>query len=146
MKKLTISFLLILFTATFLPFQAQSADAHDKLKAEINKMVENVESAETAAEKREILNTSFDNLITTFNRVEAMERVPESDKEALADFKTSIQEKKDELNGDNGYEKVPDSELNDFAQFVQQDIEQADRFITISITTALLIVLILLLL
>lgn len=145
MKKLTISFLLLLFTATFIPVQAQSTDAHDKLKAEINNMVESVEEAETAVEKREILNTSFDNLITTFNRVQSMERVPESDKKALADFKDNIQERKDELNGTNGYEKVPDSELNDFAQFVQQDLEQADKFITISVTTALLIILILLL-
>ncbi len=145
MKKLTLSLLVLLFTATLLPLQAQSTDAHDKLKAEINKMVENVEDAETAAEKREILNTSFDNLITTFDQVQSMERVPESDKKALADFKNNIQEKKNELNGMNGYEKVPASQLNDFAQFVQQDIEQADRIITISVTTALLIILILLL-
>lgn len=145
MKKLIISFLFLLFTATVVPLQAQSSNAHDKLKSEINNMVESVEEAETAVEKREILNTSFDKLITTFNRVQSMDRVPEADKEALADFKNSIQEKKNELNGTNGYEKVPDSELNDFAQFVQQDFEQADRFITISVTTALLIVLILLL-
>lgn len=145
MKRLALSFLLLLFTATFLTLQAQSTDAHDKLKAEINKMVENVEDAETAVEKREILNTSFDNLIAAFDRVQSMERVPESDKEALAGFKNTIQEKKNELNGNDGYEKVPDSELNDFAQFAQQDIEQADRIITISVTTALLIILILLL-
>ncbi|MDX1642597.1 MAG: hypothetical protein R3220_12915 [Balneolaceae bacterium] len=146
MKKLTISFLLLLFSATFLPLQAQTSDAHDQLKAEINDMVENVKKAETAVEKREILNTSFDDLIATFNRVQSMDRVPESDKKALADFKNDIQDKKDELNGTNGYERVPDSELNDFAQFVQQDLEQADRYVTISITTALLIILILLLL
>ncbi len=148
MKKLTISFLLLFLTATFMPLQvqAQSSDAHDKLKTEINKMVENVKEAETAVEKREILNTSFDKLITAFNRVESMNRVPESDKKALADFKNTIQEKKDELNGTNGYERVPDSQLNDFAQFAQQDIEQADRVVTISLTTALLIIIILLLL
>lgn len=146
MKKFIISFLLLLFTATFVPQQAQSIDAHDQLKSEINKMVENVEKAETAEQKRKILNTSFDNLITTFDRVQAMDQVPESDKKKLADFKKSIRENRNELNGINGYEKVPDSELNDFAQYVQQDIEQADRVITISVTTALLIVLILLLL
>lgn len=145
MKRLTISFLLILISATFLNVQAQSTDAHDKLKAEINEMVENVEKAETVTEKRHILNTTFDNLITTFDRVQSMDRIPETDKKALAAFKNSIQDKKDELNGTEGYEKVPDHELNDFAQFVQQDLEQADRFITISVTTALLIILILLL-
>ncbi len=146
MKKLTISFLLLLFTAISTPLHAQSPDAHDKLKKEINEMVENVQEAETAVEKRTILNRSFDNLVTTFDRVSAMEQVPESDKKAIADFRNTIQEKKDELNGADGYEKVPDTQLDEFADYVQQDIEQADRVITISLTTALLIIIILLLL
>lgn len=146
MKKFTSSLLILFFTAALLPLKAQQPDAHDRLKAEINKMVENVKVAETADEKREILNTSFDNLIHTFNKVQTVESVPESDKEALADLEENILDKKNELNGKDGYEKVPDNQLNDFAQFVQQDIEQADRVLTISLTTALLIVLILLLL
>lgn len=144
MKKLTISFLLLLFTV--IPLHAQSPDAHDKLKKEINEMVENVRKAETAVEKRTILNRSFDDLVTAFDRVSAMEQVPESDKKAIADFRNTIQEKKDELNGADGYEKVPDTQLDEFADYVQQDIEQADRAITISLTTALLIIIILLLL
>ena len=146
MKKLTISFLLLLFTVFSAPLHAQSLDAHDKLKKQINEMVENVQTAETAVEKRTILNHSFDDLMTAFNKVSAMDRVPASDKEAIADFKNTIQEKKDELNGTNGYDKVPDTQLDEFADYVQQDIEQADRAITISLTTALLIVIILLLL
>ncbi len=146
MKKLTIPFLIFILTASFLPLRAQATDAHDRLKTHINKIVENVEEAESADEKRMILNRSFDELIDTFDKVQSMERVPESDKEAIAGFKNSIQEKKDELNGNNGYEQVPDSELDNFANYVQQDIEQADRAITISLTTALLIVIILLLL
>lgn len=146
MKKIATGLLLLFFSATFFQVQAQSIDAHDKLKAEINKMVDNVEKADTPDEKRDILNNSLDDLLTTFDKVSSMEQVPKADKEALADFSTSIQQKKDELNGKNGYDRVPDSELNEFAQFVQQDIEQADRVITISLTTALLVVLILLLL
>lgn len=146
MRKFTISFLLLLFTITSVPVHAQKPDAHDRLKKQINEMVENVHKSETAVEKRNVLNHSFDNLITTFEKVEAMEQVPQSDKEALANFKNSIQEKKDELNGTNGYEKVPNTQLDKFADYVQQDIEQADRAITISLTTALLIIIILLLL
>lgn len=146
MKKLTITFLLLLFTVMSAPLQAQSPDAHDKLKKHINEMVVNVQEAETATEKRTILNQSFDDLVTAFNSVSAMKQVPQTDKEAIADFKNSIQEKKNELNGTNGYEQVPDSELDEFADYVQQDIEQADRAITISLTTALLIIIILLLL
>lgn len=146
MKKFTISFLLLLFTVTAIPLRAQTPDAHDQLKKHINKMVVNVEQAESVTEKRDILNQSFDELITTFDKVSAMNRVSESDKEALADFRNTIQEKKDELNGTNGYDKVPDSQLDEFADYVQQDIEQADRVVTISLTTVLLVVIILLLL
>ena len=146
MKKLTIPFLLLLFTITSVTVQAQKPDAHDRLKKQINTMVENVHKSDTAVEKRDVLNHSFDDLIEAFNKVSAMKQVPQSDKEAIADFKDSIQEKKDELNGTNGYEKVPDTQLDEFADYVQQDIEQADRAITISLTTALLIIIILLLL
>jgi hypothetical protein len=146
MRKLTISFLLLLLTVIAAPIQAQSPDAHDKLKKHINEMVENVQKAETVVEKRAILNQSFDDLVTAFNRVRAMERVPQTDKDAIADFTDTILEKKNELNGTNGYDKVLDAQLDDFADYVQQDIEQADRAITISLTTALLIIIILLLL
>lgn len=146
MKKRTISFLFLLFGVTAVSLHAQSPDAHDRLKKQINEMVEHVEEAETAVEKREILNHSFNDLITAFDKVSAMKRVPQSDKEAIADFKNTVQEKKDELNGTNGYEQVPDNELDEFADYVQQDIEQAERAITISLTTALLIIIILLLL
>ena len=146
MKKLTISFLLLLFSVTVIPVRAQTTDAHDRLKKHINQMVENVQQAETVTEKRDILNQSFDDLMTTFDKVHEMDLVSNSDKEAIADFRNTIQEKKDELNGTNGYDKVPDSQLDEFADYVQQDIEQADRVITISLTTALLIIIILLLL
>jgi hypothetical protein len=146
MKKLTITFLLSLLTVVSAPLYAQSPDAHDKLKKHINEMVVNVQEAETATEKRAVLNQSFDDLVTAFNRVSAMEQVPQTDKEAIADFKNTIMDKKHELNGTNGYEKVPDKQLDEFADYVQQDIEQADRAITISLTTALLIIIILLLL
>lgn len=146
MKKLTISFLLLLFTVTATSVSAQTPDAHDRLKKHINKMVENVEQTESVTEKRDILNESFDDLTTTFDRVSAMNRVSESDKEAIADFRKTIQEKKAELNGTNGYDKVPDAQLDEFADYVQQDLEQADRVVTISLTTALLIIIIILLL
>lgn len=146
MKKLTITFLLSLLTVVSAPLYAQSPDAHDKLKKHINEMVVNVQEAETATEKRAVLNQSFDDLVTAFNRVSAMEQVPQTDKVAITDFKNTIMDKKHELNGTNGYEKVPDKQLDEFADYVQQDIEQADRAITISLTTALLIIIILLLL
>jgi hypothetical protein len=69
-----------------------------------------------------------------------------AEKESIDDLRSRLQEKVDELNGQNGYTAVPDGQLDTFADYVQQDFEQADRVLTIGVTTALLIVLILLLL
>ena len=41
--------------------------------------------------------------------------------------KAMIQEKQDELAGSNGYSRVPDGQLNTFADYVVQDMEQADQ-------------------
>lgn len=123
-----------------------SSDAQARFKKHINSVVEKVENTEKPTQKREILNESFQNLIGAIEKVETMKVVPATDKEGLASFKANIQEKKDELNGINGFKKVPDNNLNNFANFVQQDLEQADSTVTISVTTLLLIILILILL
>jgi hypothetical protein len=66
--------------------------------------------------------------------------VPEEDHKAIDILEAKIAERQNELNGLNGYEKVPDSQLNQFASFTLQDIEQADAVLTISLTTLLLII------
>ena len=146
MKKFIFSVLTLAFVGLVSPINAQSsADAETMFKKHINKMVESVEKAETPEKKRELLNDSFDDLITSIEKVESMSAVPASEKEGLAIFKNDIQEKKSELNGINGFNKVPNNNLNNFANFVQQDLEQADT-VTIGVTTLLLIIIILLLL
>lgn len=146
MKKFILSVLSLAIIGFVAPANAQSGvNAETKFKKHINKMVESVEKAENATEKREILNTSLDDLIGAIEKVETMKAVPEKDKEGLAMFKEDLKNKKDELNGINGFSPVANNNLNNFAQFVQQDIEQADK-ITIGVTTLLLIIIILLLL
>ncbi|SMO53822.1 hypothetical protein [Gracilimonas mengyeensis] len=146
MKKTILSFLFLGLMTFALPLQAQSADAHEKLKKHINEMVEQVQEESDVQQKRVMLNKSLDDLIKAVDRVESNKMVPDSDKKALADFKESLTDRKNELNGTNGYAKVPGNQLNDYANFIQQEMEQADKVVTLSLTTALLIVLILLLL
>ena len=146
MKKFILSVLTLAFVGLVSPVNAQtSSDAETMFKKHINKMVESVEKAETPESKREILNDSFNDLINSIEKVESMKTVPASDKEGLAMLKGDIQEKRNELNGVNGFSKVPNNNLNNFANFVQQDLEQADT-VTIGVTTLLLIIIILLLL
>lgn len=123
---------------------AQSGDATKKIKTYVNNIVQKVENAEGPEQKRAILSESFDDMIDTFERVESMNRISAKDKEGIALLKKNILEKKNELNGQKGYKKVADNQLNNFANYVQQDMEQANT-ITISVTTLLLIIIILLL-
>jgi len=146
MKKTVLSlFTLMLLMLSGSAYAQKASEAETMFKKHINKMVENVEKAESEDQKREILNNSFDDLIGAIEKVESMNRISDSEKEGLVVFKEDIQAKKNELNGLNGFSKVPADKLNKYANFVQQDLEQADQ-ITIGVTTLLLIIIILLLL
>lgn len=147
MKRLfsTGLFLSMLLAFSVTVATAQINDPVKAFKGYINDMVEKVEHAETPKVKRTIMNDTFDELLATFDKVKEMRKLTGSDKKALKKLTKSITAKKNELNGLAGYKKVPSNQLNEFANFVQQDLEQADT-ITISVVVALLIVLILLLL
>jgi hypothetical protein len=84
--------------------------------------------------------------LNSFARVENVKTLSSADQTALNKLKNNITQKRNELNGLNGYKRVQNNQLNNFANFVQQDLEQADRTITISLTVLLLIVIILILL
>lgn len=143
-KFLTACILLIFSLQTI--SVAQTDRAADHLKKYINETVQKVENTDSAEEKRAILNSSFDQLITAVERAESMNRFSDEESGALTWFKNSITEKQNELNGLDGFDEIQDEDLDDFSNYVQQDMEQANRYITISISTALLIILILLLL
>ncbi len=148
MKKITTAglFLSLLFFAAIHTATAQSNDAISMFKKHINGVVDKVESAESPEKKRELLNNSFNELLATFNKVEKLKSLSSSDQTALNGLRSNIAEKQKELNGMDGYRRVPNNQLNNFANFIQQDIEQADETITISVTVLLLIIIILLLL
>ena len=115
-------------------------------KKHINSVVQKVKAEENPQEKRDLLNDSFDNLLKSFDRVETMATLSSADQTALNELKSNITEKKNELNGMEGFKRVQDNQLNNFANFVQQDMEQADSTVTISVTVLLLIIIILILL
>ncbi len=145
MKKLLLILpLAVLLICNSGPVQAQN-NADKKLKKHINKIVQKVKNEQNPVEKREILNEAFDDLTKAFEKVENMENLSDTDQEGIANLRKMVNEKQNELNGKAGFTRVPDSQLNNFANYVQQDFEQADE-ITISVTVLLLIIIILLLL
>ena len=79
------------------------------------------------------------------DRVESSGLISQEDRTGIDRFKAAIQEKQDEFAGRNGYERVSDSQLNAFSDYVVQDMEQAEKTVTIGVVTALLIVIIIIL-
>ncbi len=117
----------------------------NSIKNYFNNMTVEVKQAENAVEKRDIMNDKFDHLINGLKRIERMSLVSEKDRSSLRLLRKSVQEKADELNGVNGFEKVNDRDLDLFADYSRQTFEQADKTITLSLTTALLIIIIIIL-
>ena len=91
-------------------------------------------------------NNSFVEITKSLNEIQNITGVSNSDRLALASIEKRINEKSNELNGINGMQKVSDNQLNNFANYVQQDMEQADQWVTVSITTLILIAILLILL
>ena len=143
--RLTITSILLLFAVQTMAV-AQSTNITETFKKHFNETVEQVNQTESADEKREILNDSFSRMITTLDRIESKANLTEDEIAQLSSFRSGITEKLSELNGQDGFEEVQDEDLDDFSNFSQDFIEQADRTVTIGLTTVLLILIILLLL
>ena len=120
-----------------------AAGGEGQIQKYFNDTVSKVKATEDASMKRDILNESFENMFKAINKIQSLGLVSEEDSKGIDLFKTSLKEKQDELKGINGFERVQDSQLNDFSNYVVQDMEQAS--ITISLVAALLIIIIIIL-
>lgn len=141
-----ISATLLLIFATQSMAVAQSTNFSETFKKHFNETVEKVQETENADEKRVILNESFTKMIDTIDRIETMANLNEEESEQLSAYRADIVEKQNELNGLDGYELVEDIDLDDFSSYTQDFLEQANRTVTIGLTTLLLVLIILLLL
>ncbi len=122
-----------------------NAEGKDGLQKYFNDAATKVKATNSASEKRAILNESFQTMAKALNMVQNSPLISKDDHAGVERFKTALQEKQDELAGNNGYARVEDGQLNDFSNYVVQDMEQADQVITISVVTLLLIVILIVL-
>ncbi len=140
---------LIAFGSIFMMFVLAipvNADGKDELKQYFNKAANKVKMTENADEKREILNESFNSMSKILDKVQSSALISKDDHDGIDRLKAIIQDKQDELAGINGFDRVPDTQLNAFADYVVQDMEQADQMITISVVVLLLIIILIVLL
>jgi len=130
----------------FVLIQAVNAGGQDGIQTYFNDTACKVKATTDPAEKREILSQSLQTMNKALDKVQSLQLISKEDQAGVDRFRATLQENQDELNGSNGYERVSDSQLNAFSMYVVQNMEQADKTITIGLVTALLIVIIIILL
>ena len=130
----------------FVLVQAGNAVGADDIQKYFNDTAGKVKAADDPAQKREILNKSLQTMSKALDKVQSSPLISKHDQAGIALLKSTLQEKQDELAGLNGYERVSDVQLNAFSDYVVQDMEQADRTVTISLVALLLIIIIVILL
>jgi len=118
----------------------------DKVHSYLNETAFKVKATESPVQKREILSKNLGAMIKAIDTVKSAPLTSEQDDINLDRIKATLQEKSDELAGTNGFDRVPDDQLNAFSTYIVQDMEQADKSVTISLVAALLIVIIIILL
>lgn len=123
-----------------------NAGGKGDLQKHFNNVANKVKATENAAEKRAILENSFKDLSEALDKVQGSFLVSKADKDGIENLRITLKENQDELAGINGYDRVPDAQLNNFSSYVVQNMEQADETITISIVALVLIILLVVLL
>lgn len=133
---ITFGFIIMMFVLAI----PVNAGGKDKLQKYFNDAALKVKATENASEKREILNGSFQSMSKALDKVQNSGLISKDDRIGIELLKAALREKQNELAGINGYERVPDEQLNNFSNYVVQDMEQA-QMITISLVALLLIIL-----
>ena len=130
----------------FVLIQAGYAGGKEDIQKYFNDTASKVKATTDPAEKRAILDKSLQTMSKALDKVQKSPLISKEDRAGIDQFKATLKENQDELAGSNGFERVPDAQLNAFSDYVVQNMEQADKTITISLVTALLIVIIIILL
>lgn len=125
---------------------AQSVNLTETFKKSFNETVQEVQNTDDAVEKRTLLNEKLARMIDVIERIESKAQLSEDESNQLTSYKAGLVDKKNELNGLDGFEEVLDEDLDDFSDYSQQFFEQANRTITIGVGTAILIAILLLVL
>jgi hypothetical protein len=137
----TFGALLLMFALV----QVGNAQGISNVKQYFSDTAVSVKDTPDPAQKRALIDNSLRKMSVALDKVQDSGLVSKEDRAGMDRLRAALQEKRDELAGNNGFERVADSELNGFANYVVQDIEQADQTITISLVAALLILIIVIL-
>jgi len=130
----------------FLLVQMGYAGSAERIQQYFNEAAVKVKATADPVQKRSILSTSLQTMSKALDQVQNLPMLSQDDRGGMMRFKAALQEKQDELLGSNGFERVPDAQLNAFANYVVQDMEQASKVVTFSTLSLVLIAVIVVLL
>jgi hypothetical protein len=120
----------ILFFAAAAALPAHAAQDHGLLQARVkvalNEMVQDVKSAETPAAKREVLGRFVAKIEHRAELAGKIPFLPAEHRAALNVLQGKFGTYNAALQGQPGQGGVPDKDLDSFASFMQQDLEQAE--------------------
>ena len=136
---------MLVICATIVFAGAGAAHAQDAVHKYLNDTSVLVKSTPDPIQKRAVLERRLDGLIGGLGSASGFPLISEQDSANLERVQGVLQDKSDELAGRNGFERVPDDQLNAFTDYVVQDMEQARETITISVVVLLLIIIIIIL-
>ncbi len=142
-------FILVFALVSTARSEPTSVILQERFKASVNHMVEQVQESSNPDTKREIIGKFLTRTDQRLGMAAGM--IPAGEQPAVNAVRAKIELQYDELNGLNGREKVADADLNAFAQYIQQDAEQADAYWTgnglyIGVGTLILILILILIL
>jgi hypothetical protein len=144
MKRFRVAVAVLVLVAIAAPLFADNAQTRleNRLKEYFNNLLLEVKQTKDPAEKRALLNESLERFLTAMDRLQKLPFLNQEQREGLARFDAEVQEKHDELNGAAGFAMVANADLDDFAGYVVQDLEQAARSYILISTAALIIIII----
>lgn len=126
MKKLFPILGLALFSALS-PLWANAGGGmiESRFHAALNDVVKEVQAAKTPFEKREILHRTALRVEQGVEQAKLVLTLNAADAISLNAVQKKFETYDAELDGKNGFTAVADAELNNFAVYIQQDMEQA---------------------
>ena len=146
MKRFRVAVAVLVLAAIAAPLFADNAQTRleNRFKDYFNNLLLEVQKTKDPAEKRALLNESLERFLTAMNRLQKLPLLNQEQRKALARFGAEVQEKHDELNGAAGFARVANADLDDFAGYMVQDLEQAVRSYIVLSTAAIIIIIVLL--
>jgi hypothetical protein len=97
----------------------------ERFQVSVNTMVQNVHATQDPAVKREIIGNFLNRMDEAMGTTRAF--LSQKDKPSFDAMRADVQAQYAELSGLKGTPKVADADLNHFADYVQQNMEQAAR-------------------